>query len=231
MVHACLNSGADRILAVSVLHPFTDEMEDARLRVATGARSAEDEPLRGIYGPGLSRPHDTRTWERDHALYDFRRLLADEAKRRGIKAPELIERYPYLTGANPDTLPGIEELQQIARDAVVISTADHAHHGVGYGDSRQDALYFDETGVAEIRKRIEQGLALLDQGQFLDYNRHCFDVTRSDWRDAGPVVHHLLGPLRSTVIEIVPSDFSNSIYSAPAPTWVAGALVMAEPHS
>jgi len=230
VVHACLNTDADRILAVSVLHPFTDEMENARLRVATGASRAEDEPLRGIFGPGLEHANDTRTWEKDHALYGFRRLLAEEAQRRGIKPPQLIERYPYLTGEHPETLPGIQELAEIAKDAVVISTADHCHHGVGYGDERQNALYFDESGIAEIRHRIEAGLTLLDEKQYLAYNRHCFEVTRSDWRDAGPVLHHLLGPLHSTVIDIIPSDFSTGIYNAPTPTWVAGALVMAETH-
>ena len=35
-VHACLDSGADKILAISVLHAFTDEMQDARVRVAAG---------------------------------------------------------------------------------------------------------------------------------------------------------------------------------------------------
>ena len=36
VVHACLESGADRVIVVSVLHAFTVEMEDARIRVAAG---------------------------------------------------------------------------------------------------------------------------------------------------------------------------------------------------
>lgn len=35
-VHACLDSGADKVLVISVLHAFTDEMQDARVRVAEG---------------------------------------------------------------------------------------------------------------------------------------------------------------------------------------------------
>ena len=33
-VHACLDSGADQVLVISVLHAFTDDMEQARRRVA-----------------------------------------------------------------------------------------------------------------------------------------------------------------------------------------------------
>ena len=52
VVHACLDSGADRVIVVSVLHAFSDEMEQARIRVAAG----EDPslfPYWGIQGPGI----------------------------------------------------------------------------------------------------------------------------------------------------------------------------------
>jgi hypothetical protein len=216
-VHACLDSGADRILAIGVLHASSDEMNDAKVRVSTGQTQAEDEPLRRVYGPGLE--NGSVRWERDHGLYGFRRLLADEVDRRGIKAPELIERYPYLTGEHPESLPGMDELVGITGDAAVVSTADHCHHGIGYGHTRREALYFDESGLARIRRIIEDGLSLLDGGRIREYLAHCQDVAKSDWRDA---------PMKSTVLEIVPSDFSKSIYNAPAPTWCAGALVTAE---
>ncbi len=53
VVHACLDSGADRVIVVSVLHAFTDEMEDARIRVADGEDPARWPHLRGIQGPGI----------------------------------------------------------------------------------------------------------------------------------------------------------------------------------
>src|SRR6186997_2650726 len=58
VVHACLDSGADRVIVVSVLHAFTDEMEDARIRVAAGADPSQW-PFWGIQGPGLS---DREEW-------------------------------------------------------------------------------------------------------------------------------------------------------------------------
>ena len=41
VVNACLDSGTDRVIVVSVLHAFTDEMEEARIRVANGADPAQ----------------------------------------------------------------------------------------------------------------------------------------------------------------------------------------------
>ncbi len=225
-VHACLDSGADQVLAIGVLHAATDEMDAAKTRATQGVTLYEAEPLRGVYGEGL--PEAIECWKRDHGLYGFRRLLLHEAERRGVMPPKLIERYPFLTGPNPETLPGIEELESMARDSVLVSTADHCHHGIGYGDSPEDTLYFDEAGMREIHNRIETGLHLLDAGRCAEYIQHCVEVVKSDWRDAGPVVHHLRGPLGSNLIDMVPSDFSNSIYASPKPTWAAGALVLLE---
>ena len=105
-VHACLDSGADRVIVISVLHAFTDEMEDARVRVAAGEPPANFRHW-GIQGTGLSTGDE---WRGDHALYSFRHFWAAETKRRGIQGPEVIERYPYLAGGKPEQLPGIDEL-------------------------------------------------------------------------------------------------------------------------
>ena len=52
----------------------------------------------------------------------------------------MIERFPYLAGGKPGALPGIEELAEIAKDAVIVSTADAFHHGLGYGDPPENPL-------------------------------------------------------------------------------------------
>src|SRR5919109_1656476 len=36
-IHGCLDSGADRVIVISVLHAFTDEMQEARTRVSAGS--------------------------------------------------------------------------------------------------------------------------------------------------------------------------------------------------
>ena len=226
-VQACLDSGADQVLAFGVLHPFMAEAEKARIRVQSQQNRPEDEPLRGIFGTDLP-DRDPKTWKKDHSLYDFKRLLIDAANIRGIKAPKVIERYPHLTGAHPQTMPGINELKSIAKDSVIVSSADHCHHGLGYGFSPQEVYFPDEQGIAAIRHKIETALHYLDKGDYLAYMKDCFLVTHSDWRDAGPIIHYIRDGLETSVLNIVASDFTE-LYGAPPPTWVAGCLVKLEP--
>jgi hypothetical protein len=222
-VHACLDSGADRVLLVSVLHALSDELEEARVRVAQGADPTR-EPLRGIQGPGLPGRQD---WRQDHVLISFRHFWQAETERRGVRGPEVVERYPYLAGGQPHTLPRIEELDRIARDAVVISTADAFHHGIGYGDAPEDSLYPQEGGLDLARTRIQEGIELLERGDYWGYNQHCVDA-KSDARDAGQVFRYLCGPLQGRILDLTYSDASD-LYGAPPPTWVAAALIEWEP--
>src|SRR5215212_10282657 len=112
VVHACLDSGADRVIVVSVLHAFTDEMEQARIRVAAGEDPAQW-PFSGIQGTGLSEREE---WRGDPALMSFRHFWAAETARRGIPGPEVVEAYPYLAAGHPENLPGIEHLARLAED-------------------------------------------------------------------------------------------------------------------
>lgn len=219
-VHACLDSGADRVVFISVLHAFTDEMEAARQRVAQGGVDLEQERLRGIQGTGL--PFEG-TWHLDHAPFSFRHFWKAETERRGIKGPEVIERFPYLAGGHPDTLPGIEELQELVKDAVIVSTADPFHHGVGYGDAPEDSYQPDEEGLAHAANVIEEGMAILERGDYWGYNQHCVKA-KSDARDAGQVFRYLRGPMKGRIVDMAYTD-STALYDAPPPTWVAAPLI------
>lgn len=217
-VNAALDSGADRVIVVSVLHAFTDEMEDARVRVANGANPANF-PFYGIQGPGI----DGRVeWTGDHALMSWRHFWNAETKRRGIKGPEVVERYPYLAGGKPDQLPGIDELARLAENAVIVSTADPFHHGIGYGTPPAESFAPDEGGLELARKAIEDGIEILGRGDYWGYNQHCVRA-KSDARDAGQVFRYLKGPLRGQILDLTYSDASD-LYHQPKPTWVAAAL-------
>lgn len=135
-VHACLDSGAERVLVIGVLHALTQELEQARVRVAT---------------------------------------------------------------------------------------ADPFHHGIGYGDPPEKSLAPEDGGLELARMCIEEGLELLQAGDYWGYNQHCVDV-KSDARDAGQVLRYLLGPLEGHILDIVSDDMTGP-YQKPAPTWVAGALI------
>ena len=220
VVQACMNSGADRVLLVSVLHAFTEELEAARVRVANGGDPAQ-ESCWGIQGPGIEGPH--QEWRKDHVLMSFHHFWEAEKQRRGGKAPEVIERYPYLAGGKPDRLPGIEKLIEIAKDAVIISTADSFHHGIGYGDPPEKALFPEQGGLELARQKIEEGIEILGRGDYWGYNQHCVEA-KSDARDAGQVIRFLRGPMQGKILDLTYSDAAK-LYDAPPPTWVAGALV------
>ena len=218
-VHACLDSGADKVLVVSVLHAFTDAMEDARVRVANGEDPANFRHW-GIQGPGLDGPQN---WQHDHVLMSWRHLWHAETHRRGIVGPVVIERYPYLAGGHPEKLPRIEELQKIADDAVIVSTADPFHHGIGYGDHPENSFEPESGGLDLARKTIQEGIDILAKGDYWGYNQHCV-IAKSDARDAGQVFRYLRGPMKGEIINLSVS-VADELYKSPPPTWVAGALI------
>jgi hypothetical protein len=166
-------------------------------------------------------------WRADHSLVTFRYLWRAETERRGIQGPVIAERYPYLAGGRPDTLPGIEELEELARDAVIVSTADPFHHGIGYGDAAEVALSPKTGGLALARRRIEEGIDLLERADYWGYNQHCVDA-KSDARDAGQVFRYLCGPMDGQILDLAYTDTAD-LYGAPAPTWVAAALIEWQP--
>ncbi len=222
-VHAALDSGADRVVVISVLHAFTSAMEQARRGVSAGNLASEYE-FWGIQGPGLDFREE---WKGDHALISWRHFWDAETKRRGINGPEMIERYPYLAGGKPEELPNMAELQDLCKDAVIVSTADPFHHGLGYGTPAADCLPPDETGIAAAHASISEGISLLEQNDMWGYNQQCVRA-KSDARDAGQVFTYLRGPMKGRIVDITISD-SAELYGSPPPTWVAGALIEWKP--
>jgi hypothetical protein len=227
-VQASLDSGADQVIVISVLHAFTEAMEQARRRVAAGGDPAQEE-FWGIQGTGIEGRDE---WKGDHALVSWRHFWNAEIKRRGLspsQTPKVIERYPYLAGGKPEKLPGIDELAALAKNAAIVSTADAFHHGIGYGDTPETAFEPDAAGIARAQAVIEEGIRLLEKGDYWGYNQHCVEA-RSDARDAGQVFRYLRGPMTGRVLDITYTD-SSELYNQPRPTWVAAALMEWTPVS
>lgn len=230
-VHAALDSGADKVLFISVLHAFTEEMEQARRRVAAG-EPPQNEIHWGIQGAGIEgrnqhgRPEwHGNQWQADHAPMSWRFFWNAELKRREIDpkdAPTVIERFPYLAGGKPEELPNLAETAEIAKDAVIVSTADAFHHGIGYGDAPEDSFPPDSTGLAKAKEQLEAGIRILETGDYWGYNQHCVEA-KSDARDAGQLFRYLRGPLKGEVIDLTYTDAS-ALYKQPPPTWVAAAV-------
>jgi hypothetical protein len=72
------------------------------------------------------------------------------------------------------------------------------------------------------RQTLEEGITLLEQGDYWGYNQHCVSA-KSDARDAGQVFRYLRGPMHGRIVDLTYSDASE-LYKQPAPTWVATAL-------
>jgi hypothetical protein len=206
-------------VVISVLHAFTDEMQDARQRVSAGDDPSAW-PFWGIQGPGLDRRDE---WRADHSLISFRHFWEAEVKRRGIVGPEVVERYPYLAGGHPERLPGIEDLAELVESAAVVSTADPFHHGIGYGDPPERALDPHEGGLELARATIEEGMELLARGDYPSYDAHCLEA-KSDARDAGVVFRYLRGEMHGEILDLTYTDAA-ALYDSPDPTWVAAPLV------
>jgi hypothetical protein len=162
-------------------------------------------------------------WVHDHVLITWHHLWEAETKRRGIKAPEVIIRFPYLAGGKPENLPGIEELVEIGNDAVIVSTDDPFHHGIGYGDPAEKSYFPNEGGLELARATIEEGIEILERGDYWGYNQHCVEA-KSDARDAGQVFRFLRGPMTGQIIDLT-YTLADELYKAPPPTWVAAALI------
>ena len=221
-VNACLDAGADTVLAISVLHAFTEEMELARRDVASGGRPA-DHATWGIQGPGLDFRDE---WRGDHAMRSLRHFWAAETERRGIRDRRLVERYPNLAGGKPENLPNLAEAAELAENAVIVTTGDQFHHGIGYGTPANEALAAEPDGLAAARVSMEQGMSLVARGDYWGYNQHCVEA-KSDDRDAAQLYRYLRGPLEGTLLDIGWSD-ATELYGAPAPTWAGGGFISFE---
>src|SRR2546430_358523 len=126
----------------AVLHPKLFPLAE---RTAHGAQisgpdqdrlrsiDAFDFKLRQSHYNGICGVHGEPDFAAEEFSLDgFRELHARACANEGRPA-RVLARYPFLAGEHPEDLPGLEELLNMAQDAVVVATADLLHHGRGYG--------------------------------------------------------------------------------------------------
>ena len=219
-VNGAIDSGADTVLAIGVLHAFTEEMELARREVSSAGGSPSGHPEWGIQGPGLEFRDE---WQGDHAMRSFRHFWEAETRRRGISDRRLVERYPFLAGGRPGDLPNIDEVAALAANAVIVATGDQFHHGVGYGMTEDKSLHPEPDGLTAARHSMEEGIALVESGDYWGYDQHCV-TAKSDDRDAAQLYRFLRGPLEGNLIDIGWSDVT-ALYDTPPPTWAGGGFI------
>lgn len=227
VARALVRSGRDTVLALGVLHGAREE-DRALVAAARAGEARARAALRRVHGPGVAG--DEGRWREEFSLDGLEALLAVAARLEGRPAPRLVARYPFLVGEDPESLPGVEELRELVDSgAALVATADPIHHGAGYGTppearrAREDAATRAWAG-----ERILAALDHLGRGELGAFLAAC-EAERSDFRDAGPVLGHLLGgPLRPRLEALALVDYAQVLVSE-APTWVAGALLELAP--
>ena len=216
-VSTVLASDAERVLALGVLHGARrcdhDRVTAAR-NGDLGARTA----LRGVHDEdGLA--------SEEFSLDGFVDMLTLACDRVGRRI-DVVCRYPFLVGDDPDTLPGIEELQWLFDEgALLVATTDPIHHGHAYGTPPNDCLDASAAAtLAAARSAIDDQLIALSEHRFADFAQLA-EQHRSDFRDTGPVTARLIGEgFTPQVHDLALVDYSDAL-AAPVPSWVAGALI------
>ncbi len=216
-VHGCLDSGADQVLALGVVHMTTDEIKRARMREKAGEEISE-EPFWGVF----------QEVDREFSLFPFRTLWNAEIKRRGIKGPRLIERYPCLVNRAPEKLLGIEELERIAKDSLVVGTGDLSHHGIAYGTPPELTYNLGEKGKTFARENIVKCFEILKSGNYSDFFAYGYEI-QSDSKDVCSILRYLLGAMSATILDLKLVDTSSNFKEDPSPSWVATSLVELKP--
>ena len=220
-VHAILDSGADLALILGVLHPMSESLMHARSK-ELNEEDISSESSRGIFGPDFD---PNKCLSKEFSLDLFKILFDFEVKRRGVKAPKLIERYPSLVNRDPANLPGIKELKQIAKDAVIVATDDMCHHGVGYGVTLENAFQIDDLGYQFAKKSIEEGYELLRKDDYRGYFFHWMNpLAIGDPTDTTIVLKYLLGDISTHILDLKLVDVSSLFENNIAPSWVATTL-------
>lgn len=221
-VHAILDSGADQALVLGVLHPMTASLMQSRSK-ELNEEDISHEPSHGIFCPDRD-PNGCLS--KEFSLDLFKILFDFEVKRRGIRPPKLIERYPSLVNRNPAQLPRIQELQQIAKDSVIVATDDMCHHGVGYGVAPKHAYQIDEKGYHFARNLIEEGYELLKRDDYHGYFFHWMNpLGIGDPTDTTTVLKYLLGKASMDILDLKLVDVSSLFEDNISPSWVATTLV------
>ncbi len=230
VAHACLaacqKTGKNQILLIGVLHSLTDPLRKGLYKEVDNA-DLSDEPCRGIFGTGL--PYEV-IYSEEFSLGNFLFLLDHATKRAGIESPKVIIRYANLAQGHPETLPRIEEITKIAKDSIVVATADLCHHGVSYRVPAEEALAISPEALDFAREKIDIGLKLLSKCTHLEYRDYALK-SRSDSKEIGQLLMHLLGPLDSQFRDLRLVDSSFMFEGSPQPNWVAACLVELIPIS
>ena len=223
VIHALLDSGADQVIMLGTVHPFPQFLQ-ARIKEFNG-EDISQEPSCGVLNPEST---NLKALLKDEfSLNLFKSLLKIEVERRGKKAPRLIERYPSLVNRHPETLPGIQELKELAKNAVIVGTEDYCHHGIAYALPKNSTIPMGKEALTFAKNQIEQGFSFLQQNDYAEFYKHGMHLNAiGDPSDVTATMHYLVGShAKPKILNLKLVDVSNLFENDPSPSWVAATLV------
>lgn len=222
VIHAILDSGADQIIMLGTVHPFLQFLQ-ARIKEFNGEDISQESSW-GVFNPesisGKALLKD------EFSLNLFKSLLQIEIERRGKKAPRLIERYPSLVNRCPEALPGMHELKELAKNAVIVGTEDYCHHGLAYALPEKSTIPMGEHALSFAKNQIEQGFSFLQQNKYAEFYKHGMHLDAiGDPSDVTATMHYLVGShAKPKILNLKLVDVSHLFENDPSPSWVAATL-------
>jgi hypothetical protein len=222
VIHAILDSGADQAIVLGTVHPFPGLFE-ARVKEFKG-EDISQEASWGILD--LESAKGQNLIKNEFSLNLFKSLWKIEVERRGKKAPRLIERYPSLVNRDPERLPEMQELKNLAKNAVIIGTEDYGHHGIAYALPKNATIPLGEQALSFARQQIEKGFSLLKQNKYAEFYEHGMDLKAiGDPSDVTATIHYLVGShAQPKILDLKLVDVSCLFENDPSPSWVAATL-------
>lgn len=223
VIHAILDSGADQVIMLGTVHPFPGLFE-ARVKEFNG-EDISQEPSWGVLDPESEK--GKYLLKNEFSLNLFKSLWKIEIERRGKNVPRLIERYPSLVNRHPEILPGMQELKELAKNAVIIGTEDYCHHGVAYAVPKDLAIPMNEQALSFAQKQIEKGFSLLQKNKYAEFYDHGMHLNAiGDPSDVSVTIHYLVGThAKPKILNLKLVDVSSLFENDPSPSWVAATLV------
>ena len=140
---------------------------------------------------------------------------------------DVVRRYPFLVGDDPQSLDGVDDSTTPPADgALLVATTDPIHHGHAYGTPPAQCLDPDDPAtLAAARSGDRRPVDRADPDhRFADFAQ-LTEQHRSDFRDTARSLAHLVGRgFEPAVHDLSLVDYAE-VLDAPGPSWVAGALV------
>jgi|LakMenE18May11ns_1017448.scaffolds.fasta_scaffold9922282_2 hypothetical protein len=222
VIHAILDSGADQVIVLGTVHPFPQLLQ-ARIKEFND-EDISQEPSWGVLNP--ESVNAKALLKDEFSLNLFKSLFKIEVERRGKKAPRLIERYPSLVNRHPEALPGMPELKEFAKSAVIVGTEDYCHHGIAYALPKNYTMPMGEHALSFAQNQIEQGFSLLEQNQYAEFYKHGMHLNAlGDPSDVSATMHYLVGShAKPKILNLKLVDVSHLFENDPSPSWVAATL-------